>query len=113
MNRPTSLVLGPHLFSVEFVERIKSKKKRRVVGEAHRINNRILVDVNQSESNQQATLVHETVHQACWLSPLRFVEGWSQELEEAFIIAIEPHLLELFTRPENRSVRDYLTGETQ
>ena len=104
-----AVVLGPHRYSIEFVDEIPGRKKR-VIGEAHRTTNRILVRNDQSASNLKSTLLHEIAHQACWLSPLRFVDGWTDELEEAAICALETYILELFTRPENQALRDYLTA---
>jgi hypothetical protein len=104
---PDRVVLGPHIYSIEYVEEIPGSKKR--IGESHRISNRILVRNDQSESNLRSTTIHEIVHQAIWQSPMRFLTGWTDELEEALIVALEPHLLELFTRKENRPLRDWLS----
>ncbi len=109
--RPTSLVLGPHLVSIEFVERIETgRKKRRIVGEAHRLSNRILIVADQAESNIKSTLLHEIDHLGDWMSGMRFVEGWTDELEEASIVHREPYHLDLWTNPANAAVRDYLMG---
>jgi hypothetical protein len=100
------VVIGPHTISVEFVDRVSKRK----VGLAERSMSRILIGRDQSLANQKSTVLHELDHMGFWLSPMRFVKGWSDEMEEAAITALELPRLELFTRPENRPARDYLTG---
>jgi len=101
------VVLGPHLYSIEFVD--ECSKKRRV-GEADRVLNTIRVRNDQSASNLRSTTLHEILHHAFWQSPMRFVEGFTDDLEEASILAVEPHLLELFTRVENAPLREWLSS---
>lgn len=102
---PGDVVLGPHRYAIEFVD--ECSKKRRV-GEADRVTNTIRVRNDQSASNLRSTTLHEIAHQAFWLTPMRFMEGWTDDLEEAAICALEPFLLELFTRTENQPLRDWL-----
>ena len=103
---PSDVVLGPHRYSIEFVE--ECSKKRRV-GEADRVTNTIRVRNDQSASNLRSTTLHEIAHQAYWLTPIRFMDGWTDDLEEASILAVEPYLLELFTRVENAPLREWLS----
>lgn len=99
------VVLGAHTYSVHFLERL-SKKRR--VGEANVVENTILLRNDQSASNLRSTMLHEIAHHIYWLGGMRFVEGWSEGLEEAAVCALEGPLLELFTRVENGPLRDWL-----
>ncbi len=105
------VVLGPHTFAVEFVDDIPGgSKKKPLLGLADTTSNILYTAKGQSESGRRSTLIHEVLHAAYWMSAVRFVDGWTDEIEEAAITAVEGYLLELFTRLENEPVRDYLTG---
>jgi hypothetical protein len=99
------VVLGPHRYSVEFLKEL-SKKRR--VGEADLVLNTIRIRDDQAASGLRSTMLHEIMHHALWLSGTRHAEGWSQEIEEACIVGLESYLLELFTRPENAPLREWL-----
>lgn len=101
------VVLGPHALSVHVVEHL-SKKKR--VGESDFVQNTICLRNDQSASNLRSTLMHEVVHHIAVLHGLRLHDGWSEDLEEAVCIAFEGPMLELFTRPENAPLREWLQG---
>ena len=103
----TSVTLGPHRYSVHFVEKC-SKKNR--VGEATVVTNTITVRDDQSASQLRSTMLHEILHHACWLAAARHADGWTHDLEEAFICAVEAPMLELFTRHENAALRDWLSA---
>ena len=105
---PESVSLGPHRYTIEIAQQIG--KKRNKLGEADRTRNLIRLLDDQAPSQQRSTLLHEILHQALWQSAVRFLDGFSDELEEAFIVAAEGHLLELFTRPENAPVREWLSS---
>ena len=99
------VVVGPHRFSVHFVDEC-SKKKR--VGEANLVANTISVRNDQSPSQLRSTVLHEIVHHVLWNTGGRHVDGWSEDIEEAVCCTLEGPLLELFTRPENEPLREWL-----
>lgn len=102
---PDRAVIGPHTYSIEFVEALP---KKRLIGVADRQNNTVKVVADQAESQVRSTLLHELLHQAFWSSIVRHMDGWSDDLEEAAVTALEGPLLELFARPENKALRDWL-----
>ena len=99
------VVIGAHTHSIHFVE--KCSKKRRV-GEADMVRNTISLRDDQAASQLRSTLLHEIIHHALYASATQHVEGWTKEIEEAVCCSLEGPLLELFARPENGPVRDWL-----
>lgn len=99
------VVMGPHRYAVRFVDQL-SKKRR--VGEACVVTNTIALRNDQSPSNLRSTMLHEILHHAVYSAAARFADGWTDDLEESFICAVEGPLLELWTREENAPLRAWL-----
>lgn len=87
MPPPKRVVLGPHEYPVQWVD--KFPKDRGKIGDANRITNVIRVRTDQCGSNLRSTLLHEILHQSFWQTPMRHTAGWSDEVEEAIVTALE------------------------
>lgn len=104
MKRPSKVTLGPHTHKIEWPAKIKKGK----LGLTHRYRNRIEVSRDQPLTQQQSTVLHEIVHAIFCDGPATLFAGWSDETEEAIVLALESRLLEVFTRPENEPLRRWL-----
>jgi hypothetical protein len=107
MKRPQSVSLGAHTHRINWPSKLISKK--RLMGRALRMHDIIEVSTHPGFTQQQQTLIHEILHMAFYNTPVHHFAGWSDDVEEAIISALEGPLLELMQRPENKPVRRWLS----
>lgn len=101
MPRPRHADIGPHRIKITWAaERWPDDNDPDAfrVGECEMLANTIKVATDQAPTQQAGTVIHELLHASIHQSNLRCMAGWSSETEEAIILALEPKILEIFTR---------------
>lgn len=63
-----------------------------------------------SPTQQRLTFCHEDFHAGLYGSGIRAHSWWTAEIEETICLVAESIVLELLTRPENKTARKWLTG---
>ena len=96
MKRPPSLTFGHTTWRISWRSTLGD-----LAGQTEKTKDKISVGTNQSPKRQKSTLIHEGLHAALEGSAIRAFPGYSEDLEEAFVSALEGPVMELLTRPEN------------
>lgn len=106
-RRPRSVHLGPHTYAIKWrkerwtadpADDTERQTGEFRVGETHLLDNTIAVALDSAPTQVAATLIHEILHAALHQTHVRHMAGWDDDVEEAIVTALEPKLLELFTR---------------
>lgn len=103
MKRPSSLTFGATTWRVKWSPNLGD-----LAGQTEKTKDRIAVGTNQSAKRQKSTLVHEGLHAALEGSAIRAMPGYTEELEEAFVSALEGPVMELLLRPENAAAVEWV-----
>lgn len=98
MRRPPTLTFGHTTWQIRWRPNLGD-----LAGQTEKTKDKISVGTNQSTKRQKSTLIHEGLHAALEGSAIRAFPGYSEEIEEAFVSALEGPVMELLTRPENEA----------
>lgn len=103
MNRPMFLVFGASIWRIKWRKNLGD-----LSGQTEKVKNVINVSTSQSTYRQKSTLVHEALHAALEGTNVSQMAGYTEELEEAFVAALEGPLMELLLRVENNQAMGWV-----